>query len=578
MTDLDAPTITATGLWYPDGVGVRPWRSNAELIARGVVPLGFLRPQDRVLDPTYGKGVWWRDWQPNELICHDIDGDGVDFRQLPHGDKCFDAVAFDPPYVCHSLDTEIFTTEGWKRYDEVGSGDEVLTLDRDTGLAEWQALIGVGVYPSGGTLVSLRSRSHSSISTPTHRWPVLGALKDLPYQWDTTNRFRVDSVVPTAAPCPAPTVPKWSDALVELVGWFFTEGHIEGQRAGGRWNEVSGYGHICQSRVVNPDNCARIRGALSEVVGPPVDRFPRVGRATDGVLRWRESNDGRNTRFWLSADMGRMLQEHAPGCVPTHDFLLSLTAAQLRLFVEVAMAGDGCATVGTFGQKDRVMAERFQFAAILAGLSTSIREGGGVWTVRLRRRSHFKPSRAKRVEIAVPVDSLVWCPRTANETWLARREGTVYFTGNCVGGRDTSTMEEFNGRYGLKDAPRTPKALAEMIEGGLQESWRVLRPGGILLAKTANYVSSGRLFPGSYLALEAALDFGFRLEDWFVFLGSVRPQPPRTRKCGRCGGFALDENWVKCVECGGTGRTPSPQQHARQNVSYLHVLRRPPLT
>lgn len=27
-------------------------------------------------------------------------------------------------------------------------------------------------------------------------------------------------------------------------------------------------------------------------------------------------------------------------------------------------------------------------------------------------------------------DGIIWCPTTPNQTWLARRNGTVYFTGN----------------------------------------------------------------------------------------------------------------------------------------------------
>jgi hypothetical protein len=34
-----------------------------------------------------------------------------------------------------------------------------------------------------------------------------------------------------------------------------------------------------------------------------------------------------------------------------------------------------------------------------------------------------------RVEV-VEFDGMVWCPRTPSRNWLARREGTVFFTGN----------------------------------------------------------------------------------------------------------------------------------------------------
>lgn len=75
------------------------WPSNAELI-EDVAKLGYLRSEWRTLDPTYGKGVWWKKWRPNEMVTYCRPEDGSDFRHLPEPDQSFDAIAFDPPYVC----------------------------------------------------------------------------------------------------------------------------------------------------------------------------------------------------------------------------------------------------------------------------------------------------------------------------------------------------------------------------------------------------------------------------------------------------------------------------------------------
>lgn len=87
----------------PPVLSIDRYRHNGELIA-AVARLGYLRPEHHVLDPTHGKGVWWRTWQPNKLTAHDIDPakapDGpADFTALPYEDGHFDAVAFDPPYA-----------------------------------------------------------------------------------------------------------------------------------------------------------------------------------------------------------------------------------------------------------------------------------------------------------------------------------------------------------------------------------------------------------------------------------------------------------------------------------------------
>mgnify|MGYP002078240163 FL=1 len=137
------------------------------------------------------------------------------------------------------------------------------------------------------------------------------------------------------------------------------------------------------------------------------------------------------------------------------------------------------------------------------------------------------------------------------------------------GGRATSSIPDYNERYGRHLTPSSPAALREDIAAGLAESHRVLRRGGRALVKCANYVWSGRLVPGVAWTFEDAAAVGFEMVDWFTHVGSVRAQPKnRTRKCGACRGSGL------CDWCGGSGRVASVQRHARQNSSALFVLRR----
>lgn len=69
--------------------------SNADLIA-AVAPLYLT---GSVLDVTYGRGMWWRRFTPPLFVAHDLATDGVDFRALPHPDRSFETVCFDPPYL-----------------------------------------------------------------------------------------------------------------------------------------------------------------------------------------------------------------------------------------------------------------------------------------------------------------------------------------------------------------------------------------------------------------------------------------------------------------------------------------------
>jgi hypothetical protein len=94
-------------------LAAKNWPTNGHLIA-DVAELGYLKAEWLTLDPTYGQGNWWTEWSPYDLVIHDkFSGparDGVDFRNMPHDDGEFKAVAFDPPYKLNGTDQG----EGWR--------------------------------------------------------------------------------------------------------------------------------------------------------------------------------------------------------------------------------------------------------------------------------------------------------------------------------------------------------------------------------------------------------------------------------------------------------------------------------
>jgi len=76
------------------------WPTNAALIA-DCAKLNYIRVNDKVLDPTYGRGLWWTDYRPEHLTERDRKTHPEwDFRKMDEfADATFHCVAFDPPYV-----------------------------------------------------------------------------------------------------------------------------------------------------------------------------------------------------------------------------------------------------------------------------------------------------------------------------------------------------------------------------------------------------------------------------------------------------------------------------------------------
>ena len=357
---------------------------------------------------------------------------------------------------CVDTETEALTTSGWKRYEQLQEGDLVVTLNHETGEAEWQPVEQINIFPAAPReMVSIEARGHSSLTTLNHRWPVERARRTGTVRqrqeggrWAATGRsastlalserlFVTSETltcwdrIPTAAPViNLPTTSIYSDAFVELVAWAWTEGHVARSRGKLATGIV-----LCQSHLANPHLVERIRNCLTELYGSPRASL----RFKETVPTWRVYHAGPKTEFRLNHVAGRQVLEvmSAPDKIVSPRFIASLTEAQLRRFVEVSILADGSTngptSAVTQGVEERL--EALQIAATLLGRRTDrfqdTLRGTARFGLRMstsKRSLSFWPHHAspRRVEH----DDVVWCPTTPTGTWLARRRGTIYFTGN----------------------------------------------------------------------------------------------------------------------------------------------------
>jgi hypothetical protein len=173
----------------------------------------------------------------------------------------------------------------------------------------------------------------------------------------------------------------------------------------------------------------------------------KVGRRTEPA--WREGTNKSSATFHLNQWASEVLVNLAPNKVLSADFICSLTQAQLRLLLDTAIKGDGWR--GKFlAQMSKERIDPFQMVASLAGLRTSLRKqvnnGKDYWTLNVFAPGHESfTARRNTVRENVVHDGMIWCPTTPTHTWLARRDGHVFFTGNTDQGTTftfTPTFQE----------------------------------------------------------------------------------------------------------------------------------------
>lgn len=113
---------------------------------------------------------------------------------------------------------------------------------------------------------------------------------------------------------------------------------------------------------------------------------------------------------------------------------------------------------------------------------------------------------------------------------------------------------DFNNRFGLDRGPEKSADIRLLIEQGMAEAVRVLKPGGRLMVKCMDYISrQGKFQAGRHHVVETALRLGLEQLDEFVHDKGQPGARPKYQPNGQ----------------------PARQLHARRSHSFLCVFRKP---
>lgn len=351
---------------------------------------------------------------------------------------------------CVDMETEALTKRGWVKGDDLHPGDEVLTLNHETGVSEWQPVQRMNRFEVvDEPMLRMQGVGHDSVTTMNHRWAVID--REGRRKFVTSETLNQSHRIPTAAPhTDFPREGKFSDSFVELVAWWWTEGcHSGGTENTSDTPYVDSLGRvymshkshtgsfgqasIAQSHTRNPERVESIRSALDT-------EYPN-GWGFEYVLNSESRLGGDVTSFRLRREVFDALNAVAPGKVVSLDFIYSLTRAQVELFIQTSCAGDGWHYRRgdlDIWQKDHGVLDAYEVALILSGRMVAESEHAGGKVVNAYRKSTVRPfhaAAAPNPRMVIEEESYtgtVWCPTVENSTWLARRGGTVWFTGNSV--------------------------------------------------------------------------------------------------------------------------------------------------
>lgn len=344
---------------------------------------------------------------------------------------------------CVDADTEILTLSGWKHYDEICEGDNILSFDMDKQCITSDHIKKIHIYSQDTEVIEFKSPTFHALSTPGHRW-VCQDSNEPKARFITSEHIErnkwPDYPILRVADNDLKSSCTWSDDQLKLFGWIMTDGSIENSK----WYGLS----ICQS-TSKPKN----RGVYENMI----DTLNRLGyrysdNCSDGVYHVMYIYKNPWTYDIFKNYRGRREL--------TFEFVSTLNQHQAEILMWSMIECDG--TLGenkgniTYTCSSKSKCDVFQYLAFVAGYASSYYETtpeeANQWACAYKvydslnnqnpiviRSSYYTVNiyRVKRAQIyphhkSRRVVPMVWCVTTGNGTWVARRSSKVYITGNSI--------------------------------------------------------------------------------------------------------------------------------------------------
>lgn len=327
---------------------------------------------------------------------------------------------------CLSEDTEVLTEKGFKTIqDYIENPCEIATYNTSNGNIEYQKPTDVIYKDYEGEMYSFRSQNVDMLVTPEHR--VLGELKngtEKGYTFKKAKDFNIKSKSVLKIPVAGNNINPDYDILdqeIELVAWVLSDGSLKKGVRG------TSYG-IYQSKE---DNIEIIQNILNELNV----KFSKNIRSRNILQICGIKLKSCKKSVDFNIPQGSILEKLIPG--ERYDFpewLRKLSKRQFDIFLKTYTKADGHTK-----DKNAAIHGNYKALTFIQELCTlnNIRS-----FIKTNNRGHFVLNVALNLNSAEfhinrytsisDYKGKVFCFTLPNGTFIARRNGKVFVTGNCL--------------------------------------------------------------------------------------------------------------------------------------------------
>ena len=327
---------------------------------------------------------------------------------------------------CFDDKTELLTKEGWKCRQDISDEDVCLTMNKESGLLEWNKVNKKFVFDFNGEMVKVNGANvdllvdgeHGLVIKPNKESKEYVYIKAQELSSRCVSMFKVSGKL-------AKEIPEYDidDNMLKLLAWVISEGSI-------RYIGNTPYVDIVQSKEVG---IGRIKDLLDSINGLTY------------LLKEKEKSPISKLqpyRFRIHADGSRIITKLLPrkDIVPGWFWLLS--DRQAEVFIDEYIKGDGTVYTGKYKNQRMIYStnvnwvDAFQARLFTLGYKTNVYwKTGSLKTNKLCAQINISKKEFIEVRSDVSVSQekykgKMWCVSVDNGTLVVRRNGLITVTQN----------------------------------------------------------------------------------------------------------------------------------------------------
>lgn len=321
---------------------------------------------------------------------------------------------------CVDEKTELLTSDGWKKWNEVDLNTKFITVNTKTKNIEIQKPYDLLIREHNSSMVNISGRSYNALLTNYHR-TIYSVRGNNDWKIKEAKDINKKDRLPLGTNGIQKGHSQISDDLVELIGWIIAEGSFD------------------KDTIIITQYTEKNRKKIQKLLNNLDISY---------CIKDKKKRD-----FKIHQNDTKKIKKLLPKKELTFDFLLKLSRAQLDKLYNVLISADGTKTETneSFIQVNKTTIDAFQFLCVLIGraskhyIKTPEYFKGNHYgkkdinIVSVKKNKYSNPSKIALVDYS----GKVWCPSLKNGTVIARRNGHVYPTGNTWNNYCVSNEEWF---------------------------------------------------------------------------------------------------------------------------------------